>query len=239
MSATRVPLPGVPLRAGETVPLPERAAHHLTVVRRLEAGAALVVFDGEGAEADARLIRNEDAWGARVVAVRAGRTGAPVTLCYALPKGDRLETVARQCTELGADAICLLSAARSVVKLSGDRARRRLKRLERVVADAARQCGRADVPALTGPMSVAEAAERLADRTRLVLHPEGGRPLREAPLAPPLALFVGPEGGFTDDELTALDAAGCHRVTLSSPVLRTETAAVVATALALHHVDAL
>lgn len=239
MSAPRIPLPGAALRGAARVVLPPEAVRHLTVVLRLAEGAPVVVFDGDGREADARLARVDGEWAAELAGeVRAGRTGAPLTLCYALPKGDKLETVARQCTELGVGGLLLVAADRSVVRLEGDRADRRLERLARVLAEAARQCGRADVPDLAGPLPVAAAAARVADHeTRLVLHPEGGEPLSTP--SGRTALFVGPEGGFSPAELAALDAAGCRRVSLASPVLRTETAAAVGCALVLHRMGAL
>ncbi len=232
----RVPAPGADLDA-PTIPLPAEAAHHLVHVLRLSAGAPVVVFDA-GREVDATLQQVDGAWRAQPCGpARAGVSGADVTLAYGLPKGDKLDAVLRQVTELGVQRVVLLDCARSVVRLSAERASKRLDRLARVVEQAARQSGRADVPAIDGPLTVAEAADALTDHTRWVLHPEGGGPLSAAPLGAPLAVFVGPEGGFAPDELGALWDA--HRITLGPRVLRTETAAPVACALALHRLGAL
>lgn len=243
---TRLALPGVDLRA-ERWDLPAEAAHYLVRVRRLVPGDAVRVFDGAGHEADARLepadpaaTGPDDAWALRRAGpVEVGVRAAPVTLVYGLPKGDKLDRVARQITELGAARLILLDCARSHVKLDGPRAEKRRERLARIVAEAARQSGRADTPAVDGPVSVAEALALTAGQTRWVLHPEGGGPLDAASARPPLALFVGPEGGFAPRELAEMRAAGVAPIALGCPVLRTETAAPVAVALALHRLGVL
>lgn len=238
----RVGLPGVDL-AAEGWPLPPEQAHYLLRVRRAAAGESVRVFDGAGREVDARLApppADGDPWRLiRSGPVEAGRRAAPITLVYGLPKGDKLDRVARQITELGAARLILLDCARSVVRLTGPRAARRRERLTRVMTEAARQCARADAPALTGPLALPAALDATAAHTRWVLHPDGGAPLAEAGARPPLALFVGPEGGFAPDEIEALRAAGVAPVTLDCPVLRTETAAPVAVALALQRLGML
>ncbi|MEZ4467273.1 MAG: RsmE family RNA methyltransferase [bacterium] len=199
-----------------------------------------MVFDGAGLEVDASLVSTPDGWLARPDGPpRPGRAGVGVHLWYGLPKGDKLETVLRQATELGVERVRLLACQRSVVRLEGGRKDGKLDRLARVAAEAARQCGRADVPTVEAPATVAEALAAEVPGLLLVLHPEGGRPLVEVPLTAPVTVCVGPEGGFSPDELARFDAAGGIRVTLLGPVLRTETAAPVACALVLHGLGAL
>lgn len=238
---TRVGLPEADLGA-DGWDLPEARAHYLVRVRRLGAGDAIRLFDGAGREVDARLEAPVDGgpWRAiRVGEVQLGRRAAPLTLVYGLPKGDKLDRVTRQITELGAARLILLDCARSVVRLTGPRAEKRRERLARVGAEAARQCARADALTIEGPLDLAAALDATADHTRWVLHPEAGGALAEAPCTPPLALFVGPEGGFAPAEVEALAAAGAHPIGLDCPVLRTETAAPVAVALALYRMGGL
>lgn len=232
----RVPLPGADLGA-ERLLLPAEVVHYLRRVRRLGAGDRVRLFDGEGREADAVLVDDGEGLAAeRVGSVVSGRRAAPVTLVYGLPKGDKLDAVARQVTELGVARIVLLDAARSVVKLDGARAEKRRERLSRVMAEAARQSDRADTPALVGPLDLAGALAATADcAARWVLHPHGGGALDAVAVGvePPLAVFVGPEGGFAPAEVESMLAAGVRAVRLGCPILRTETAAPVAVALAL------
>lgn len=236
----RVPLPGAVLDGGR-MSLPAEAVHYLRRVRRLGAGDRVRVFDGAGHEVDAVLVDAGEAGDGLaadpVGPVTSGRRAAPVTLVYGLPKGDKLEAVARQITELGAARLVLLDAARSVVRLDGPRAASRRERLVRVMAEAARQSDRADTPALVGPLDLAGALAATADHpARWVLHPGAAASALDAvavDIAAPLAIFVGPEGGFAPDEIAAMVAAGVRPVRLACPILRTETAAPVAVALAL------
>lgn len=231
---TRLPLPGVPLRAGP-VPLPAEATHYLCQVLRLGEGAEIAVFDGEGLQASGPLRLSG---GAAHVELRSdGAPGVghgPVSLVYALPKGDKLDTVARQITELGVARLILLSAQRSVVRLSGARAAQRVDRLSRITAEAARQSGRAHQPTVEGPLSLTEALQATAHSpTRIVLDPHAIHPLHQIEPSAHWSLFVGPEGGFSPDELDEMRAAGVRSARLGPSVLRTETAAPVACALAL------
>ena len=236
----RLPIPTADLVGRDRWPLPPATVHYATRVHRLNPGDVVVIFDGQGREVDAALDNGDAQWHAvRRGDTRAGRIGAPVTLVWAIPKGARLDDVTRQVTELGVARLLLLETARGVVRLKGDRAEKRRARLDRIAAEAARQCGRADVLSIAGPVSLDDALAATADGRRVVLHPEGGVPLEGADLAAPVAVFVGPEGGFSPRELALADAAGAEQFTLASPVLRTETAAVVGCALVLHHLGAL
>lgn len=232
----RVPLPGAALVPGD-LPLPAATAHYLVSVLRLPAGAPLVLFDGAGAEADAVLKAEAGGWCATITEpARAGVGSGPVTLVYGLPKGDKLDAVVRQVTEIGVARIVLLAASRSVVKLAAERADKRLDRLSRITAEAARQSGRADTPELAGPVDLAGALALTEDcAARIILEPTGAVSLSSLPAVGPWALFVGPEGGFDPNEISKLQAAGAHAVRLGATVLRTETAAPVACALALQH----
>lgn len=235
---TRLRVPALP--ESGAVALSADAVRHAIRVKRLEAGADVVLFDGVGREARATLGRDASGWRAELVeAPRLGRTGAALTLCYGLPKGEKLDAVVRQTTELGVGRVVLMSTERSVVRLDAARAEKRRARLARVAAEAARQSGRADVPELLGPWSVLDVTTNVTAESRWVLHPEAGVSLSGAPAAAEMAVAVGPEGGFGPAELAALDDAGWQRVTLASPVLRTETAAVVACAMALDRMGAL
>lgn len=236
----RVGLPGVDPHA-DGWELPPEREHYLVRVRRLGPGDPVRLFDGAGHEVDTRLCAPESddrPWRLEPIGpVQTGRRAAPLTLVYGLPKGDKLDRVARQITELGAARLILLDCARSVVRLAGPRADKRRERLARIVDEAARQCARADTVEVVGPLDLAAALDATAADVRWILHPEGGAPLADAPLPagrPSVALFVGPEGGFAPEELAALGGAGAHAISLDCPILRTETAAPVAVALALY-----
>jgi 16S rRNA (uracil1498-N3)-methyltransferase len=228
----RVPLAA--LRAGERV-LPEAEARYVTRVHRLGVGDVFVAFDPEERlEADVELVHvGRDVVG-RLGEPRAARRTArtPVTLLQALGKSDKPERVLRDATALGVEAVVFVETARSVVHLA-DRAEGRRRRWRAIAVDAARQSGRGDVPEVTGPLSLPEAlAVAEGASGRICLSPEATATFQEvldgSPPDAHVALLVGPEGGFTTDEVSAAKAAGFTPASFGELVLRTETAAVAA-----------
>lgn len=238
--SVRVAQPGADL-TGDALTLTPEAVHYLTVVRRLGPDDAITVFDAAGRSRSARLTPHADDWRAVFDGPCVQAPPRPdLTLCYGLPKGEKLDRVVRQVTELGVTRVRLLACVRSVTRLSGDRAAKRVARLTRIAQEAARQSGRADVPTIEGPVKATQASEGPTAR-RVVLHPEGARCLSDLALTAeqPIEVYVGPEGGFAPEELAAFAQMGAEPVRLRGPVLRTETAAPIACALVLHRLDAL
>jgi 16S rRNA (uracil1498-N3)-methyltransferase len=224
-----------PIRAGEQ-PLPRELATYLVKVLRLRAGDAFVVFDPEtGVEAEAELVRDVPAI-ARVAEPRAvAVNGRAVTLVQGLAKGDKPEQVLRAAVALGARRGTFVRTERSVPG-----AELRLERLRAVMLDAARQCGRGDLPELSGPLEL-EAGARVDAELRYVLDPAASHSLVDAlrmagsSMKLPVALAVGPEGGFSPAELALLVEAGFVPVRLGAYVLRTELAATAALAVVAAH----
>lgn len=223
--------------------LDQAATHHLLHVLRASTGDELEVFDGAGTTFPAVLERLED--GSGVLLVGAGRSTRPlrhVTVVQGLPKGDKLEWVLQKGTELGATAFAVAECERSIVKVAG-KEEHKLARWQRIAEEAARQCGRADVPRVHPPRSLADAVLALDEGTRVFVLDEGERvtslssaflPLR--PTNDAVALVVGPEGGLSRLEVDRLRGLGATPVTLGRLVLRTETAALAALAV-LRHLD--
>jgi 16S rRNA (uracil1498-N3)-methyltransferase len=209
--------------------------HHLARVLRARAGDAVTLFDGAGAEAQARVVRvgRTETELAMDAAPRAGVAGdsPPLVLLTAVPRGGRMDFLVQKCSELGVSRIVPIVVSRSVVRPEpGRRAR-----WEKIAREASRQCGRADVPAVAAPVALAAAlaAPDLPGR-RLLLSPAGDvRPLRALlPDRAATALLVGPEGGLAPAEVEAARAARFQPASLGSHILRVETAAIVAVALA-------
>jgi 16S rRNA (uracil1498-N3)-methyltransferase len=209
--------------------------HHLARVLRARPGEVITLFDGAGGEVEARIVRVGRAETQLVpdAAPRSARARGetPLVLLTAVPRGGRMDFLVQKCCELGVSCIVPVIAARSVARPEpGRRAR-----WEKIAREAARQCGRTDVPAVAAPAALATAlaAVELPAR-RLMLSPDpAGRSLREL-LTDRAAttLLVGPEGGFAAPETEAARAAGFASVSLGPRILRVETAAIVAVALA-------
>ncbi|MBX7102373.1 MAG: 16S rRNA (uracil(1498)-N(3))-methyltransferase [Myxococcaceae bacterium] len=209
--------------------------HHLVRVLRVAVGEPLEVFDGHGHAFSAQVVQvGEQALELELSAPRAAPSERAVWVVQAMPKADKLELVLQKATELGATGISLAWSERCVVKPS-ERLEAKTARWAKILEEAARQCGRADVPALRGPVPLAQAVPDGA--LGLVLdEEERALPLGAAVAGHegPLALVVGPEGGLTREEVAQLTARGARAVTLGARVLRTETAALAALAVVRH-----
>jgi 16S rRNA (uracil1498-N3)-methyltransferase len=231
---------------GRLVDLPPEEARHLARVLRLRAGAEVRVFDGAGHEFRA-VVETVGRAGVRVRLVEpvaaAPEPRVRVTVAQAVLKGDHMDAVVRDATMLGAAAIRPLATARTQVAAAALARRRGVERWRRVAVAAAKQSRRAVVPAVSAPTDLAAYLAEVSARERLCLMlVEPGAPppaAREAALLtrlPPPAeadLLVGPEGGWSPDELEAGLRAGCVLLTLGRRTLRADAVALVALAVLL------
>lgn len=228
--------------------------HHMCAMR-IEPGehVRLARTDGSGFEAalacelkDARSV-GDDAVGLdfQIVAALCPSWVPRLTLVQGISKGDRFEQVVRQATELGVRRIVPLMSERCIVRLDEKKATSKTARWRSVAASAAKQSGMLAIPELTGPLDLDEAIEAVSDADALVIPWEeaSGRSmhdaLAQAPSDAQVALFVGPEGGFSAAEVEQVCARGGVSITLGHTILRTETAGVVASALALYELGGL
>ena len=220
-----------PLVTGAEVELPERVVRHVAVLR-LRIGDPLTLFNGSGGEHECALSRvTKNSVRARVIAWRdlERESGIRITLAQGLSGSDRMDYAMQKATELGVCAIRPLATERSVVRLSEERAGRRLAHWRNVVAAACEQCGRNRLPEVHPVETLGEfvaAAER--DAQRLLLTPVGTVRLRELAPAERVIVLIGPEGGLSEDEEGRVLKAGFTAVRLGPRVLRTETAPLAA-----------
>jgi 16S rRNA (uracil1498-N3)-methyltransferase len=226
-----------PLHPGATVDLPEAVAHHLHVVRQ-QPGDALTLFNGAGGQVRARLVeigkRRASATVEAHEAVEA-ELPYPITLVQGLPEGSKMDWIVEKAVELGVTGIVPLAAQRSVVRLSGERADKRLAHWQGVVVSAAEQCGRNRLAEVAPVQDFNRwIAEPAADATRILLSPRADASLAAWARATPARatyLLVGPEGGFSAQEEEAALAAGALPLSMGPRVLRTETAGLAALAI--------
>lgn len=228
----------IPLQAGRTVALPPEAAHHALRVLRLRSGDELVLFDGLGGEYPGRVV--EAARDVRVALEdwRDAEREAPLalTLAQALPAGDKMDWVVQKAVELGVAAIRPVQAKRSVVRLKGERADKRLAHWQQVAISACEQSGRNRLPEIGAIVDLPHylAVSPGENETRLLLSPHQGVRLSGLPKPlGPVTLLIGPEGGFEEGEESAAHSVGFQPVSLGPRVLRTETAGLTALAAIL------
>jgi len=231
----------MPLSVGVEVTLPREMAHHAGQVLRLREGDELVLFNGEGGEFRGSLhgTGRELRVSLKDYAAIDRLTPLDITLVQALAVADKMDWIVQKAAELGVRCVQPVAAERSVLKLVGDREAKRLAHWRQVAVSAAEQCG-CNRPLQVGELqSLAhwlDKSESASDSGMQcwILHPEEGERLSGMPRpGGPVALLIGPEGGWSPAELTAARRAGCMSVAMGPRVLRTETAGLAAVAAML------
>ncbi|MAR89815.1 MAG: 16S rRNA (uracil(1498)-N(3))-methyltransferase [Pseudomonadota bacterium] len=220
-----------PLLEGNTVQLDDNGSRHLSKVLRMGEGEPVILFNGTGGEYHGHIAGMD----AKSVAVEltffneADRV-APVAvhLGQVLGKGDHMEYALQKAVELGVSEITPLLSQRCEVKLKGQRLAKKLEQWRHLLISACEQSGLNLIPTLHPPQTLAHWAEHQQADRKWILHTEAlpTDPFTgEVPTS--LCLAVGPEGGFSDDEVEQVKDFGFDAITLGPRVWRTETAPVV------------
>lgn len=223
------------LSPGAHLELPEPVARHAVRVLRMAPGASLVLFDGRGGEYTARIERIErDRVHVELGAWRDVEREAPlsVALVQALQAGDKMDFTIQKAVELGIREIVPVESRRSVMRLAGERAAKRVAHWQGVAASACEQCGRNQVP-MVSPLEKLEnwlARPVRPGTLRLMLAPDAAVSLSALVPATDIQLLIGAEGGLDPLEMAAAQQAGFQAVRLGPRVLRTETAGLAALA---------
>jgi len=217
-----------PLRENGRLTLELEPSRHLQQVLRLKPGAALHLFDGSGRDFAARI----QALGKAAVEVSVQSAGPPepppplaIRLLLGISKGERMDYALQKAVELGVERLLPLFTEHTVVKLDSARLARRLEHWQKIVVGACEQSGRSRLPGLEPPRDLNRQLEQETEGLRLVLEADATTSLPAlAPSGPRVSLLVGPEGGLSERELRAAEAAGFVPVRLGPRILRTETA---------------
>jgi len=215
-------------------------AHHAINVMRYRVGDRIVIFDGLGTEHDAEIESlTKKQLTARLVESRQldRSLSRTVTMAVALPKGDRQKFLIEKIVELGVTRLIPLATSRSVAEVKP----KVIERIEKQIIEASKQCGRNFLMQVAPASSVSQlceagsvSEESFAENTlKLVAHPYDSRQLADFSLEPtqPVAIVIGPEGGFTDPEVASLIDAGWQPISLGPSILRIETAAIAAASI--------
>ena len=222
-----------PLSTGQHE-LPEAQAHYISRVLRMAEGDAVQMFDGSGHEFRGSLLEV----GKKRVVVQideqfAGQIESPlhIHLGQGLSRGERMDWAIQKATELGVNEITPIFSDRCEVRLKDERADKRLQHWRQVAISACEQCGRSRVPLIHPPVLLADWIKQTEAELKLVLHPVA-EPLVSHDKPSTLAILIGPEGGLSEAEVEQAKGNGFHAARLGPRVLRTETAPVVALAVA-------
>lgn len=231
MSAPRFYCPP-PLSPGATFELPPAAAHHASRVLRLRAGDNVQVFDGAGHALDGKIyeIRGKHVLLHELQTCMDGtESSLRIVLAQAMSSSEKMDWVVQKATELGVAEIHPVQTQRSVARLTGARADKRVAHWRGITIAASEQCGRNRLPEVHAPQDLAAWLEQARHQPggRYILLPEGVAMLHKQP--PPqdnATLLIGPEGGFAETEAQLAQQMGFVPVRLGARTLRTETAAL-------------
>lgn len=219
--------------------------HHLRNVLRITPGETIRIIDGQGNVYTAEILgmdTDRSLSEARILTHEFHSKGpCSLTLFQGLPKNDKMELILQKTTELGITEVVPMYSAYALQKPSQNR----YERWHRVVVSATKQCKRVWLPELCNPQTFEASLaqlEKFSLRLLFISPNHSGESqtqhiktvLRRVPDPTTIALFVGPEGGFSDQEIAVLVDSGCVPVTLGTNILRTETAAIVAVAVAAY-----
>ncbi len=230
-----------PLSTHQRLTLPESLAHHVRVLR-LAAGCQIVLFDGRGGEYSGTLDFN----GKIAVAMleqhhqNEAELVGQITLLQGLPSGDKMDWVIEKAVELGVTRVIPIAAQRSVLQLSGPRLEKRLLHWNKIIESASEQCGRNRLMQIESPLSLEKALTEHKTENRLLCDPEGSEefntwltsPTANLNVTPSITIMVGPEGGWSQQELDCARRHNVQTVKFGARVLRTETAALAMVAAA-------
>ena len=241
MTAPRFYCPD-PISGNKTLALPASVAHHIRV-RRLAAGCEIVLFDGQGGDITGVLD-----FDGKTAQVRLGdrsqqetELGGALTLLQGLPSGDKMDWIIEKAVELGVQRLIPITARRSVLKLSGDRLAKRLVHWQGIVISASEQCGRNRFMQVLPPQDLEQTLTNQNLGLMLLCDPAAKDDLsatllkQRAAASAGVSFLIGPEGGWSNEELQTSRQAKVSSVRFGQRVLRSETAglALVAATTAL------
>lgn len=222
-----------PLEPEANIELDAEASQHLVQVLRLQKGARLFLFDGKGYECPAQIMQTSNK---RVLCTiidkRLVSRESPlrIRLAQALLRGDRMDYVIQKATELGVSEFVPVMTTHGKVKLSANRVKTRLQHWQNIVIAACEQSGRNTLPALKQPIDLQSLAMHTKG-TKWLFSPEGKYRLGDCQFQNnAVTIVIGPESGFSEDELSTLSQYDFTPVRLGPRILRTETAGTVALA---------
>ena len=223
------------LSTGISITLDEKASRHLTQVLRLVEGDELVLFNGTGMDYPARI----GSVSKKCVEVSIldalenhAESKLDVHLYQGISKGDRMDTAIQKSVELGVQRIIPVVCERTVVRTSTERSDKKIAHWQNIVISACEQSGRARIPVVAPILDFNSALDSLTDGQSILLHPNLTDSISNTALdGKRIHLFIGPEGGFSDQEIESAQKSGVKLVSMGKRILRTETAPIAALAV--------
>lgn len=215
--------------------------NHIRNVLRMRAGEELLAADGQGSEYRCILRELQDSEIRAEICRRLGSSAelpSRITLFQGLPKSDKMDLIIQKCVELGVFRVVPMTTKRTVVKLDAKKEESRRKRWTAVSESAAKQSGRGIIPEISGVKSFREAVEEAGELDVCLIPYEKAENMARTreilsgiPAGASIGVFIGPEGGFEEEEVREAMEAGARPITLGRRILRTETAGMAVLAM--------
>ena len=219
-----------PLDLNQIIILDEFASHHALRVMRVKVDDFLILFNGDGFEYKGRVSDiYKKTINVEILSKEKNNNESPINinLFQSISSNEKMDMVIQKATELGVSSIQPIFSSRSTIKLNLDRAKKRLIHWRQVSISACEQSGRSKIPTIKSPIEFDQISEGIKTNSlNLLLHPDN---LQEASNLPneysgDINIFIGPEGGFRQDEVLLLKKQNCINIQLGPRILRTETA---------------
>lgn len=233
MRLTRIYQPQA-LRSGQIINLCQNAIRHLIQVLRLKIGSEFILFNGEGGEFTATIIKlTKNSVVARIGQYHDVNRESPlaITLAQAVLRTDKMDYMLQKAVELGVSRFIPLLTAHSTLKLSVERWQKRYHHWQAVMLAAVEQSGRTMRPDLANPMSFDVALTDIKADKRIILLPQATATIHIAASYQSIAVLVGPEGGWSENEAKLAVSSGYSPLRLGPRILRAETAGLAALSL--------
>ncbi len=221
----------------------QKELRHMERVLRLRSGDQIIIFDGKGTEYEVTIEETfSDYWiaGINKKSYRPNKSKVHLSLIQGIAKGDKMDTIIQKAVEIGVDTIYPVLTDNTVVKLHGERSHKRWQRWESIALEACKQCGRNTLPQIKPISTFVQVIDEIKDKSLIMLY-EKEEELRLQEIlrtgkisSDEIYLLVGPEGGFSPNEVKQSQKHGALLATLGQNILRTETASIIGSALILY-----
>lgn len=226
--------------------------HHIVNVLRKEEGDTITVCDGQGRDYECRIMQiapGEESLVCQILSEKRSDTEPEVeiTVYQSLPKGDKMETVIQKGIEVGISGVVPYYSERSLIHLDEKKAHQKVMRWQMIAEAAAKQSGRGLIPEVAEVHTFKQVLKEVADYDLAIVFYENAamtslksllnKVEKEKGIPQKVAIWIGPEGGFSANEVKALETAGCYVCGLGARILRTETAGIAASVMILYHFD--
>ncbi len=220
-----------PLNIGEELTLDGYASHHLTKVLRFPQGKSITLFNGDGFNYTAEVLKAKKDCVVKLLNKEENLSESKLnlTLAQGVTKGEKMDFLIQKSIELGVNKIIPILTERCVVKLKGDKLKKRQLHWQKIAIGACEQAGRSVIPEMATPISLDEFLQQ-SNANGFVLHHRAEQTLMGVPPTNEATILIGPEGGLSKAEITQATQAGYQSLLLGSRVLRTETASLAAIA---------